>query len=426
MIDFMLSCIIISCEILCYLMFMRIFLSEKSKGVVVNNIVLFIILLIGDIIVSTALINIFALKQFLIVVVNSLIMYVDNKKNFTKYLIVTIEYQGLLLINDYLIILLICKIFPSISQYVYQDVSVTTMVAVICRINICIIIFLLDRIFKDKEKDLLTNIEWMLFLIFPIFTISTVIAIVVNWNLVSAGRQKKILLFIAVGLLVVNISIFGLLNMIITKGMQLRKEKLFKERIRGELLIYENQKKISHEYKNKLECISGLFYNKNYEELGQYLQKLQFEMSDNLVDTNNQIVNAIINNKIAECKKKNILLTIKVDNLAYINIIDDDIVIIISNLLNNAIEASEQCINKRIIFLKFIQDQSDIIISVCNSSDHKVLMDDGKYKTTKIMDRNLHGYGIPNIIDVIQKYNGDYVIKNENGFFEFTIVIPNT
>jgi sensor histidine kinase regulating citrate/malate metabolism len=35
-----------------------------------------------------------------------------------------------------------------------------------------------------------------------------------------------------------------------------------------------------------------------------------------------------------------------------------------------------------------------------------------------------HGVGIKNIIEVIEKYNGSYVIKNDEGEFYFSIVIP--
>ena len=36
----------------------------------------------------------------------------------------------------------------------------------------------------------------------------------------------------------------------------------------------------------------------------------------------------------------------------------------------------------------------------------------------------MHGIGIKNIIQIVEKYNGEYVIKNENNEFSFSIIIP--
>lgn len=49
---------------------------------------------------------------------------------------------------------------------------------------------------------------------------------------------------------------------------------------------------------------------------------------------------------------------------------DEDIVLILSNLLNNAIEASEQCENP-IIKMKFVKEEHQIVLSVTNTFSGK-------------------------------------------------------
>ena len=36
----------------------------------------------------------------------------------------------------------------------------------------------------------------------------------------------------------------------------------------------------------------------------------------------------------------------------------------------------------------------------------------------------MHGIGIKNIIQIVEKYNGEYAIKNEDNEFSFSIIIP--
>lgn len=36
----------------------------------------------------------------------------------------------------------------------------------------------------------------------------------------------------------------------------------------------------------------------------------------------------------------------------------------------------------------------------------------------------MHGIGIKNIIQIVEKYNGEYVIENKDDEFSFSIIIP--
>lgn len=56
---------------------------------------------------------------------------------------------------------------------------------------------------------------------------------------------------------------------------------------------------------------------------------------------------------------------------------DEDIVIILSKLLDNAIEACEMC-DKRIIRLKFVKDEGNIVISVKNTFQGTILCRNGE------------------------------------------------
>ena len=88
---------------------------------------------------------------------------------------------------------------------------------------------------------------------------------------------------------------------------------------------------------------------------------------------------------------------------------------IISNLLNNAIEACEKIQDdKRIIEFETAGYNSQIFISVCNSYDmESIINQKQKFITTK-EDKLNHGIGLENVRRTVKKYDGDMRIFQEN------------
>ena len=122
---------------------------------------------------------------------------------------------------------------------------------------------------------------------------------------------------------------------------------------------------------------------------------------------------------------KKIVFIFKINDLSEIGICDEDIVVILSNLLNNAIEACEKCNEKKVIKMKFVKEKDNVIISVKNTYDGELVIEDGEIQTSKKQDIDEHGIGIKNIIDVISKYQGSYAIQNNENEFYFSIIIPH-
>lgn len=104
------------------------------------------------------------------------------------------------------------------------------------------------------------------------------------------------------------------------------------------------------------------------KKLKSYLVGMRMEMleQDDCIDTNNILVNAILNSKYQEAKNKGITFVIKINDLSNIKLLDEDIVLLLYNLLNNAFEACEKC-EEKIVRFKFVQEQDAIILSVINT-----------------------------------------------------------
>ena len=132
-----------------------------------------------------------------------------------------------------------------------------------------------------------------------------------------------------------------------------------------------------------------------------------------------------MNTKYQEALSKDIVFVFKINDLSEIAIQDEDVVTILSNLLNNAIEACEQCENDKIIKIKLVKEDDFTIIAVKNTYNGTLQYENNEIKTTKKENEEEHGVGIKNIIKVIEQYDGSYVIESNHMEFAFSIMIPN-
>lgn len=136
------------------------------------------------------------------------------------------------------------------------------------------------------------------------------------------------------------------------------------------------------------------------------------------------IVNAILNTKYQEAISKHIVFVLKVNDLSRIGIDDEDLVVVLANLLNNAIEACEKCEEKKIIKFKFMVEDELIILSVKNTYNQPLVYDNDEIRTSKTVEPEAHGVGIKNIIRIVEKYEGEYVIQDNDKEFYFSLIIP--
>lgn len=301
-----------------------------------------------------------------------------------------------------------------------------------------IILFILVLVIKikigDRSSEVLRDSDWLRFIFFPVFSIFTIIAMINTSGSVKNQKQENVFLVIALCLAGMNIVVFYLINDILKREIKIRENEIFRLKVRNQTDMYrsisesfDKQRKMTHEYKNQIMCIETLIAAKNYDELEEYVSKVSGHLRKELdyIKTNNVIVDAILNSKYREMLDKNIVFIFKINDLSDIIICDEDIVVILSNLLNNAIEAVEKCPDKKIIKMKFIQEKDNIIISVKNTYDGELVISEGEIQTSKKNEIDEHGIGLKNIIDIITKYQGFYVIQNDENEFYFSIIIPH-
>lgn len=429
MMDYLQNIILIVLEILCCKIFYETFGVKRYKVCV--NLILTVVLS-GVILLTVFLLaNKFIERQISLIIVISIFMFWSIKISFPKSVILAFLFQSLLLAIDYVIVSMNSKIFSGrdmIEEHYYIQ---GILVVILGKVILLLCVLLIRKQFGKKSTEMLVDTEWIRFLIFPIFTIAVLSAMATAFNHVETSEQANVLLIIAFGMVGMNIIVFHLINDIIAREIKLHENKAFYLQAKGQIDMYrsisenfDNQKRKTHEYKNQILCIESLLAKKHYEELEGYINGIHGSLNKELdsINTNNVIVNTILNIKYQEAREKGIVFVFRINDLSDIGISDDDIITVLSNLLDNAIEACEGCTDKKVIWMKFVKEHDNVIIAVKNTFNHVIHHENGEIRTTKISQKDEHGVGIKNIIRIIEKYGGEYIIKDKDNLFLFSIM----
>lgn len=124
--------------------------------------------------------------------------------------------------------------------------------------------------------------------------------------------------------------------------------------------------------------------------------------SADVVNTNHAVVNVVLNQKYQSALEKNITMILSVNDLSGLTMGEEDLVTLLVNLLDNAVEACEKLEERRIIRFKMVLEDGELILSVSNPVAEPVIIDGKKIATTKKDGRN-HGIGLLNVNGVIER-----------------------
>lgn len=243
-------------------------------------------------------------------------------------------------------------------------------------------------------------------------------------------RELFVCIIVSVSVLLQYILI--ILTTIVNEGLKfqhyLNQKYLHVQQENYEYLEYreEETKKFRHDYKNHLNSLQILCKEKRYNDVEKYIEEISERLNEyNMyISVCNSFVDAILNYYFQKMNKLHIrfIITGKMPNSC--NIIMFDLCTIISNLLDNALEAVEKNKeNDRWIEMTFRYDDLMIYCNIINPYDGKLNINDNKIISKK--NSKNHGYGLSNIKRSVELYSGSIDIKTENGIFKVLIALVN-
>ncbi len=331
-------------------------------------------------------------------------------------------------IFDYIIILLTLFVLNINIDYLYSNKDVNLILPFLSKIFVLLIYYFVKTYVKKKESQSFLLIECLQIIFFPIVT-TYVILYFFDKLLIDKETDVRILIS-SVGIIIANFILLMLIDKI-NRNKQIEKEHaMLKQKAELEMNTvniimesYKEQRKLTHDFDNHLNIIFQLGCEGKYSELIEY-SKANRKISYNtiIVNTNNPIIDTLLSFKYKICIEKNIVMTFNISDLSTLVIDNKDMVIILGNAIDNAIEACEKIINKeKEIHVKLINSSTHLVIAVRNSieSIHKVSIASTKPNSLA------HGYGIKNIEHTLNKYKSKPVIGIVDDMFQITAIINN-
>ncbi len=208
---------------------------------------------------------------------------------------------------------------------------------------------------------------------------------------------------------------------------------------KDELVILENYNStirgLKHDLNNHLDVIKNLVMSDEKEKAVSYINTIQNSSNgiDKKINTGNYELDSIINSKINIMEYGNISYSKEIVVPNGLNIEPVDMVVIIGNIIDNAIRAVKEYRN----ITKSEDEEKDIVFSMVYSRgvliievDNVCLGDDKNEKYNSLLDIKVpdflntthedysnHGIGIGNVISVVKKYEGFIEINKSKGRF---------
>ncbi|GMA34756.1 hypothetical protein GCM10025876_09600 [Demequina litorisediminis] len=163
-------------------------------------------------------------------------------------------------------------------------------------------------------------------------------------------------------------------------------------------------------------------------ERARYMDELEesikgYERSS--MDTGNAVLDTMLTAKSQQADRYRITMTIVADGTAVSFLDAMDLVTVIGNALDNAIEAVAGVpeAEKRLIRVAIYRQDALTMVRVENYFAGSLRTVQGLPSTTK-GDARHHGYGLKNMRDTAERYGGSLTARVEDGWFVLRVLLP--
>lgn len=242
---------------------------------------------------------------------------------------------------------------------------------------LCVIIFILETtIFKQQHIDNSVKILSVVCMLIVLFII------IFLYDTISKNYKEKMR----------------------SKIFELEKNYYYRQ---AEMLQVKNKElsEFRHDINNHLYSLAGMAGDNN-PEIKQYIERITNRLQKTVMfsDTGNIAIDSILNYKLSVAKDNNVKIFTNISVPVHIVSDTEIIVTILSNLLDNAIEAGKK-IDNPYIKIKIIYLKGLLSIEVINNYNGMVNTKKGKVVTSK-QNKEFHGIGLQNVEIAINENNG--------------------
>lgn len=321
-------------------------------------------------------------------------------------------------------------IFTALTKYNIADNPFTYVLNLPTQLIACIIMALVISLIIALRKVSNNAVRIMvntLIFILPLTILYVSMHLLENLQPVNLYFNITMLLFCYTFLL------FFIIDQIIYSNANLLQSNLMHERLQMQSVYYKdiekynrNMSRYKHDMNNHLDSVYGMLENNEIEEAKHYLESISKKLNrvEAVINTGNSVIDVIYNAKASLAKANHIVCHNNIVVPPHLDIDSVDLSVILSNLLDNAIEASLKLEDNRMIESHIHLYKGNLFISVKNNYNGEIISSHAVYLTTK-KDSHEHGIGLKNVQHVVTKYNGTQNVEHDEHTFTVSIMIPS-
>lgn len=192
--------------------------------------------------------------------------------------------------------------------------------------------------------------------------------------------------------------------------------KMVNERLASSEETENSLKILRHDMKHKMLLLNDYIKSKNFDEAEKYIGGLIEDIDKSSLKRycDNHFVNVVLSHYHKIADEAGIQFEINVNLPETLPVNETDLAVVLSNGLENAINALEACGNKKVSVKSFMAEDK-IYIEIKNPFYHKVIFEGNLPKSTQ----ENHGYGTKSMASIVEKYEGVYSFGIDNGYFVF-------
>ena len=189
----------------------------------------------------------------------------------------------------------------------------------------------------------------------------------------------------------------------------------------------ERAMSIRHDMKAHLVTLKEFAIKNRADSASEYIDNLLGDIDESKAccETGNLTFDSIINYKLKDIGQSGVKLDMNLQIPPALNVDDADIVTIMGNLLDNALEAVAKVAGEKYIRLSAVLDNGALLIKAENSFDGEVKYLDkkGGQEIASLKGGCAHGHGLKNIKRSVDKYGGYVKIAHADNVFSVKILL---
>lgn len=192
--------------------------------------------------------------------------------------------------------------------------------------------------------------------------------------------------------------------------------------------LEERYREMIHNTNHYIKTIGALIQEHDTEAALKIIRDLNIQLEDDatLLYSDNHVLNAILSDKKSAAGQKQVDMDIYVEpGIKFGAILDMDLITILCNLLDNAIEAAAQCGESGFVRVRFyMENQGNLCVTkITNNYGGKLIKRQHDFISTK-KEKGIHGVGLKSARDTTKRNGGCLECYEEDGCFVAVLLLP--